>query len=135
MYVKDDTIVIHGDQIENMPETLAPLSANMVCPDYPGDTSQRMTLYVNPKTFGRSDGKLCGNWTPLKGNACSGMSPITAVDNNSISLLIRRYCGQIEVYQAEFGLTEAETKVHPLWRGYSCGSGGKVVFVSNSDLI
>ncbi|MCL7942287.1 hypothetical protein M8009_18590 [Halomonas sp. ATCH28] len=119
-----------------LPVSSGNASGAFSCVDYPGDASQRLTLYVDENTLILEEDKLCGNWATTPGNACQDRERRYRLPRDKISMVLGYKCsnGRI-IMQVEFGLSEAMTKVYPLKRGEKCGINdeGEKVRVHNKD--
>lgn len=136
---ENDIVVFEIDeaQFTMLPVSSGNASDTFACVDYPGDTAQRLTLYVDYDTLIVEDGKLCGNWSASPGNACQDRRRTYRLPRDGWSIVFEYNCSNgRRIMQVEFGLSEAMTKVYPLFRGARCGANGEgeKVGVRNRDI-
>lgn len=134
----DETVVTDLNDVlfSEIPISSGNAVGAFACTDYPGDTTQRITLYVDYFTLIVEEGKLCGNWSTLPGNACSIKNRRFRVIRDHITMMIEYPCPNgSKIFQVEFGMSEPMTKVYPIYKGAVCGINGEgnMMKVRNRD--
>jgi hypothetical protein len=128
-----------GEEMEvvelSQSDTISPSAAVPI-----GDCSIRRVLYVREDSldWDNTTQEMSGNFSVSIGDACGSAKPTTKFPFQPgcpwYFVLNDKFCPNgNELNWAEFGISEAHSKMFPMWEHGTCGNIGKNVYLKNSD--